>query len=214
MSSMLEYFTSDREITIGVDEAGRGALAGPVVSCAFLINKHIDDEFSSIINDSKKLNSKTRLKIYDYLSKNHSFCVSLKTNDEIDNSNILICTMQSMSEAINKLIELKSCQKNKITCIIDGSVKPAINKEINTITVVKGDQKYIEIACASIIAKVTRDKIILGLEKKYNLYGFSKNLCYGTADHLRAISKHGLSDLHRKSFLKKIVNLDQQLTLL
>ena len=184
---------------IGVDEVGRGALVGPVVSCAVLLNKNIkDDALYKEINDSKKLSEKKRLILCEFIEQNSIFSIGIASNIEIDRLNILNATILSMKRALKKL----STSTNTIK--IDGPKIFDLNEK--TFFVKKGDQKSVTIAAASIIAKCHRDKIIKKLAVLHPLYEWEKNKGYGTKKHVDAIKKFGVSQLHRKSFLSKILD--------
>ena len=184
---------------IGVDEVGRGALVGPVVSCAVLLNRNIkDDALHKEINDSKKLSEKKRIILSDFIEQNSIFSIGIASNIEIDRLNILNATILSMKRALTKL----SISTNTIK--IDGPKIFDLNEK--TFFVKKGDQKSVTIAAASIIAKCHRDKIIKKLAVLHPLYEWERNKGYGTKKHVEAINKFGVSQLHRKSFLSKILD--------
>tara|TARA_Y100000813_G_C24150004_1_gene346648 strand:- start:590 stop:1186 length:597 start_codon:yes stop_codon:yes gene_type:complete len=184
---------------IGVDEVGRGALVGPVVSCAVLLSKEIKNYvLYKEINDSKKLTEKKRIMLSEFIKQNSIFSIGIASNIEIDRINILNATILSMKRALKKL----SMPNNIIK--VDG---PKIfNFNEKTFFITKGDQKSVSIASASIIAKCYRDEIIKKLSVTYPLYQWEKNKGYGTKKHVDAIKKFGISHLHRKSFLSKILN--------
>lgn len=190
---MLEF----RDV-IGVDEAGRGPLLGPVVASAVYI-ENIEDEIFSLINDSKKLSEKKRKYIYEKIQNMPSvkFSVGVAGVDEIDKINILNATFLAMNRAIEKL-EIR----DKIV-LVDGN-KTIKNYQGKQECLVKGDSKNISIALASIIAKVYRDELICQYAKEYKEYDLENNKGYGTKKHYEAIKKYGILDIHRKTFLKKI----------
>ena len=189
----------DNEI-IGVDEVGRGALAGPVVSCALLLNKKIkNNALYKEINDSKKLTEKKRIILYDFIKENSIFSIGVASNIEIDKLNILNATILSMRRALTKL-----CISNN-TIKIDGPKTFNLNEK--TFFIKKGDQKSVSIAAASIVAKCYRDEMIKDLAVTHPIYQWEKNKGYGTKKHLDAIKRFGVSHLHRKSFLSKILDL-------
>lgn len=179
----------------GVDEAGRGPLAGPVCAAAvvFAEGTEIDG-----INDSKKLSEKKREFLFDVIKdKAVAYGIAFATVDEIEEFNILNATYLAMNRAIEQL-------GSKVDyALIDGNRVPKGIK-VECETVVKGDAKSLSIAAASILAKVTRDRLLLEYDKKYPEYGFAKHKGYGTAEHMEAIRTYGISDVHRPSFLKKI----------
>jgi len=179
----------------GVDEVGRGPLAGPVVAAAVIIDiNNIPDG----INDSKKLSKKNRLEISNEIIK-YSICsIAEASVEEIDAINILQASLLAMNRAIEGLA------KKPRTILVDGKFKPKTN--LPTHTIIKGDGKSLSIAASSIIAKVYRDNLMTGLSKKYPEYLWEKNAGYGTKQHLLAIKKCGVTPIHRKSF-KPIHNI-------
>lgn len=179
----------------GVDEAGRGPLAGPVCAAAVILDP--DTELEGV-NDSKKLSEKKREALYDVIcSKALAYSIAFATVEEIEEYNILNATYLAMNRAIEGL-KIKAD-----FALIDGNRVP---KDIKTEcrTVVKGDAKSLSIAAASILAKVTRDRLLLEYDKKYPEYNFAKHKGYGTVEHMEAIRKFGPSEVHRPSFLKKL----------
>ena len=182
-------------VVCGVDEAGRGPLAGPVFSAAVILpqNLMIDG-----LNDSKKLSEKKREILYDKI-KNLAltYAVAFATEHEIDEINILNATFLAMKRAVAKL-NLKPD-----IVLVDGNKSPEL--EISTQTIVKGDSLSASIAAASILAKVERDRLMKNLSKKYPEYNFEKHKGYGTKMHIDLIKKYGPCEIHRKSFLKKIL---------
>ena len=179
----------------GVDEAGRGPLCGPVAAAAVIMPK---DSRIEGVNDSKKLTEKKRELLYEQIIKEAiAYHVCLIDNDEIDKINILNATLKAMETAINNL------SVKAEFALIDGNR----NKGITTPNqmVVKGDAKSYSIACASILAKVTRDRLMEEYDEKYPEYGFLKHKGYGTKAHYEAIEKYGITPIHRKTFLKKIL---------
>ncbi len=181
---------------IGVDEAGRGSLVGSVVAAAVVLPS---DFHISGLTDSKKLSEKKRDALYRQITQQCEWSVSEASNIEIDQFNVLQATMLAMKRAI---IKLKT--KPKIV-LIDGNKSPKI-KNYFIKTVIKGDQKIPEISAASIIAKVSRDKLITDISKKFKSYKWHLNAGYGTKEHLRAIKKFGITKFHRKTF-KPIHNI-------
>ena len=179
----------------GVDEAGRGPLAGPVFAACVILP---DDCYIEGINDSKKLSEKKREKLFEEII-NKAISYSIKSVDEkiIDEINILNATHMAMNEAIN------SMDITPDFVLIDGnSIK---NIKIPYQTVVKGDAKSISIAAASILAKVSRDRYICDIANKYPQYFFEKHKGYGTKVHTDALKKYGPCEIHRKTFLTKIL---------
>lgn len=185
----------DYQYICGVDEAGRGPLCGPVAAAAVIMPK---GSYIEGVNDSKKLSEKKREILYEQIIKEAiSYHVCLIDNDEIDEINILNATLKAMENAINGL-SIKAD-----FALIDGNR----NKGITTPNqmVVKGDSKSYSIACASILAKVTRDRLMEEYDKQYPEYGFLNHKGYGTKAHYEAIEQHGITPIHRKTFLKKIL---------
>ena len=179
----------------GVDEAGRGPLAGPVCAAAVVFPDNVEIEG---INDSKKLSEKKREALYDVIKeKALAFGIAFATVDEIEEVNILNATYLAMNRAIEQLGEKVDY------ALIDGNRVPKGIK-VECETVVKGDAKSMSIAAASILAKVTRDRLLLEYDLKYPEYSFKKHKGYGTAEHIEAIRTHGISEVHRPSFLKKL----------
>lgn len=180
----------------GVDEAGRGPLCGPVVAAAVILPKDICIEG---VNDSKKLSEKKREKLYDdIMARALAVGVGISDVDVIEKVNILNATKLAMIQAINDL------QITPDYVIVDGNQKIDITIPLDT--VIKGDAKSESIACASIIAKVTRDRMLLKYDKEYPEYGFSKHKGYGTKLHIEAIKEYGITPIHRTSFCKKFVS--------
>lgn len=180
----------------GVDEAGRGPLCGPVVAAAVILPKDICIEG---VNDSKKLSEKKREKLYDdIMTRALAVGIGISDVDVIEKVNILNATKLAMIQAINNL------QITPDYVIVDGNQKIDITIPLDT--VIKGDAKSESIACASIIAKVTRDRILLKYDKAYPEYGFSKHKGYGTKLHIEAIKKYGITPIHRPSFCQKFIN--------
>ena len=176
----------------GVDEAGRGPLSGPVVAAAVILD---ESALGLGINDSKKLSEKKRENLYEIITSKYQWSIGIIEPEEIDNINILQATMKAMEQAIHSL------NGQFKTVLIDGNQSPANDNNFHTI--IKGDSKSLSIAAASIIAKVSRDRIMQTLHKQYPQYDWMKNKGYGTKAHLEAIKEHGLSPFHRKTFCKK-----------
>ena len=174
---------------IGVDEVGRGPLAGPVISAAIILNKEIIPEG---INDSKKLSKKKRIIINEQLILHHSYAIGVATVEEIDKINILQASLLSMKRAI---LGLKIVPKS---ILVDGNKLPDL--EYKMYPIVKGDSKSVSIAAASIIAKVYRDKLMEDLSIQYPGYYWEKNSGYGTKQHLLALNNLGVTPIHRKTF--------------
>lgn len=178
----------------GVDEAGRGPLAGPVCAAAVILppNTIIDG-----VNDSKKLTEKKREALFDVIKETAvSYSIAYASVEEIESINILNATMLAMKRAVEGL-DVKADY-----AMIDGNKMPPL--DIDGETIVKGDAKSMSIACASILAKVSRDRLLYEYAKEYPQYRFDKHKGYGTAAHREAILEYGPCPYHRKSFLKKI----------
>ena len=181
----------------GADEAGRGPLAGPVVAAAVIMP---NDRFIEGIDDSKKLTEKKREKLFDLITSDAiSYGVGIVSNEEIDATNILIATRKAFAIAIGQLRKPYVLYTDYIT---------GLDPSISYTAFVKGDASVYSIAAASIIAKVTRDRILTEYSKMYPEYGFEKHKGYGTKLHYEAIQKYGLLPVHRKSFLKKYLTTD------
>lgn len=191
-----DFYADLDNLIVGIDEVGRGALSGPVVSCALILYQQITQEkLFEKITDSKKLSQKQRIEISKIIMKNSKFSLGISDNLEIDKYNILNATILSMKRAYNIF------KNTNFNVKIDGVKTFELNDR--TTFQVKGDQKSITIASASIVAKVYRDELMINLSNKYPHYGWEKNKGYGTKYHLKAIQNFGTCALHRKSFLKK-----------
>ena len=188
---MLEVQYSDYDFECGTDEAGRGSLAGPVTAAAVILNKNFK---SKLITDSKKLSVNQRKEAKRLILENCiAYAIFSVRNKKIDKINILNASILAMQKSINKL-------NHKIDFIIvDGNkFKPINNIEFKTI--IKGDQKYLNIAAASILAKTYRDNYMKKIHKEYPEYNWKKNKGYPTKEHKLAIKKYGITKYHRKSF--------------
>lgn len=185
------------KIICGIDEVGRGPLAGPVVASAVILPEGF---FLTEIKDSKKLNSKKICELAQLIkSVAISYSIGMRDNKFIDDTDILTATFYSMADAVNSL----SVKPDIV--LIDGNQENPFIKNIPQKAVIKGDSKVIAISAASIIAKDFRDKLMIEYSKKYPQYGFEKNMGYGTKYHRDAIKKYGLCEIHRKSFLKGLL---------
>ena len=173
----------------GVDEAGRGPWAGPVVAAAVILNP---DRIPANIDDSKVLDEDSRAYLYKRIMKVAIVAVGIADVDRIDRDNILGATLWAMAEAVAQLTDTPKL------VLIDGNRSPRLPMPARTI--VKGDAKCLSIAAASIIAKVTRDRLMMELARDYPGYGFERHKGYGTPEHQAAITKLGISALHRRSF--------------
>ena len=179
----------------GVDEAGRGPLAGPVCAAAVILPQGLEIEG---LNDSKKLTEKKREQLFDIIiEKAVDYSIAYGTLEEIEEHNILNATYFAMNRAINGLEKVDFA-------LIDGNRLPKDIK-VPAATIVKGDAKSMSIAAASILAKVSRDRLLLEYDQKYPLYQFAKHKGYGTKLHTDLIKEHGPCEIHRLSFLKNIL---------
>ncbi|MDF2965283.1 MAG: ribonuclease [Rickettsiaceae bacterium] len=176
------------KVIAGIDEAGRGPLAGPVVAAAVIIDPN---KLISGINDSKLISEKKRLELYEFITANYLYAVGIATPEEIDRLNILNATKLACTRAFDDL------RVTADIALVDGNMK---FDRANFVSIVKGDKKSLSIAAASIIAKVTRDRIMQKLETEYPIYNWGKNKGYPTKDHAEAIKLHGPCPYHRKSF--------------
>ena len=197
----LEQSLFDRGVNIvaGVDEAGRGPLAGPVVAGAVIVPA--GREFSAKINDSKKLSAAQRRKAFREITETCCFAYAVIDREYIDKENILNAALAAMQEAVAKLERVPQY------ILVDGGIAPEFGG-IQAEPVIGGDAKSISIACASIVAKVVRDNIMIDYDKQYPQYGFAAHKGYGTAEHRKAIEKFGPCEIHRRSFepIKTIVS--------
>lgn len=192
---MLEQNSEDG-LYASLDEVGRGCLAGPVVAAAVIWKPGPCDE---LINDSKKLSKKQRVELAEYIKDNAiDYSVVLVDNREIDRINILNATMKAMHLCLDDLdVDFDGI-------LVDGNYFPSYKNKPHK-TVVKGDGKYVSIAAASILAKVTRDNYMTEMSRVYSEYGWDSNVGYGSKSHVAAIKEHGVTPLHRMSFLGRIV---------
>ena len=187
-----ELWNKGLEYIAGVDEVGRGPLVGPVVTACVVLPK----DFKLVgLTDSKKLTEKKREEYYEYII-NHCVCYGVAecSPEEIDKYNILEATKIAMKRAIDKVN--KHIKLDYI--LIDGNMK--FNFDYKYESIVKGDAKSISIAAASVVAKVTRDRMLIELDKKYPMYGFKDHKGYPTKKHIEAVMKYGLIDGYRKTF--------------
>lgn len=188
------YASSGASYIAGVDEAGRGPLAGPVCAAACILPRNLEIPG---LNDSKKLSSKARDSLYDIIINSAvSYGIAFATVEEIESLNILNATFVAMNRALSQL----SPQPD--LALIDGNRNSGIS--IPSRCVVKGDSLCADIAAASVLAKVTRDRYMLTMAEQYPEYGFEKHKGYGTAQHYAALRQFGPSPIHRPSFLRKM----------
>jgi ribonuclease HII len=195
---------------IGTDEVGRGPLCGPVLACAvmykdnnFEIPENLQKEFD-LIRDSKKLSHKQREEIYDFICEHFYIGIGLCNHETIDRINILEASFLSMKKAIQELIkkrkkETGALENPKTIILVDGN-KQIPNLSIEQYAVIGGDKFVKSISAASIVAKVTRDRLMAEFAVKYPQYGIEKHMGYGTKMHMDALSKYGPCEIHRKSF--------------
>lgn len=195
---LFEYDTALRKtypVLCGVDEAGRGPLAGDVYAAAVVLN---DEVLIDYLNDSKKLSEKRRELLYDeIIEKADAYCIATASVAEVDELNILQATMLAMKRAVEGLGVSPSM------ALIDGNRLPEL--ECAAENVIKGDATSASISAASVLAKVARDRYMREIAEKYPQYAFEQHKGYGTKLHCDMLKKYGASDVHRKSFLKKIL---------
>lgn len=193
-----EFFAKGLHLISGIDEVGRGPLAGPVVTCCIVLKP----DFNILgVDDSKKLSEKKREELYDLILSNCiCYGIGIVDNEKIDEINILEATKLSMKQSYenaNKM--LKSLNLGPIEHVLIDAVK--LDLDVPSTSIIKGDQKSISIAAASIIAKVTRDRMMVDYSNEFPYYGFEKNKGYGTKAHYEGIKKYGITKIHRKTFL-------------
>ena len=191
MSSLKNFDEKYKKVIVGVDEAGRGPLAGPVIAAAVIVHEYFPE--LSEINDSKKLTEKKREKLYNLIMEKCVVGIGSSDEVEIDSINILNATFSAMKRAVEKI------EAKYDIILVDGNHKiRGYEKEQEAI--VKGDSKSLSIAAASIVAKVTRDRLLLNMDKEFPEYGFARHKGYGTKMHIRALKKYGPCEIHRRSF--------------
>lgn len=190
----------DYNIVVGVDEVGRGPLAGPIVACAVALDLYDLENIILEINDSKVLSEKKREELSLIIKKKAlSYSISELSNEDIDNKGIAYC---------NNKVFIDACNGLKVTpelVLSDGYLIKNFN--IYNKFVIKGDKRSASIACASIVAKVYRDNLMKEYNKKYPNYDFDKNVGYGTKTHIEALKSKGITSIHRKTFLNNILDL-------
>ena len=199
MSELWNYehacYDEGYDIVCGVDEAGRGPLAGPVCAAAVILPRDLQIEG---LNDSKKLTDKRRRALFDVITAQAvSYGIAFASEQEIDEINILQATFLAMRRALDQL------SVRPAIALIDGNRMPPL--PVPGETIVKGDAKSPSVAAASILAKVSRDRVMLEYAKQYPEYQFEKHKGYGTKVHVEALHTYGPSPIHRKTFLKKIL---------
>lgn len=183
-------------IICGIDEVGRGPLAGPVIAAAFVLPHDVPSALLAQIRDSKKMTAEKRKKIYEPLLALGTWAVAEASVAEIDQLNILWASMLAMQRAYAALIQKTG--QNIDTALIDGNRIPALNGHAEAI--IKGDDKSLSIAAASIIAKVYRDRVMTRLAAEFPFYGWERNAGYGTREHLDGLDRYGATHWHRSSF--------------
>ena len=195
-----EHKYEDQGLICGIDEVGRGPLAGPVVAGAVILPKNCEILY---INDSKQLSEKKREELYDeIMEKAIATGIGMASPERIDEINILQATYEAMREAISNL-------KVKPAVLLNDAVTiPDVDKSIWQVPIIKGDAKSASIAAASIIAKVTRDRMMVQYEEVFPEYGFASNKGYGAAAHIEALGKFGPCPIHRRSFIKNFVDIN------
>lgn len=185
----------------GADEAGRGPLAGPVSVCAIVMKPDSNLEW---VNDSKKVTERRREILYDRIIEDSlAWDVQLVSQQEIDELNILEATKKGLTLAVKNIIKQL---ENKPDIMIVDALREIDTCGITYQSIIKGDANCYSIACASILAKVTRDRVMRQWDEIYPQYGFSKNKGYGTAMHISALKEYGPCPLHRKSFIKNFIS--------
>jgi ribonuclease HII len=200
-----KYWDEGARIVVGVDEAGRGPLAGPVVAGAVIVRPEISDETAKnpaykIIRDSKTLSFRQREKAFELIEKNFPFGVGWSDEKTIDRINILEAAYLAMKKA---LTDIKRKIGNSVDVILIDGRSSIPNISIKQENIVGGDKFSFSISAASIVAKVMRDRMMLDFHKKFPEYGFAKHKGYGTKEHFEMIGKYGHCEIHRKSFRLK-----------
>ena len=202
------YWKKGAKTVFGIDEVGRGPLAGPVVACCVCISKDckLPKELLELVNDSKKLNHKKRDLVVKEIKKikGINFNIIKITEKEIDKINILNATLKAFKKSVINLEKKLKCKSDIV--LIDGNKIIPDFKDHKQMAIIKGDSKIFSIALASIIAKEYRDNIMNKYSLIYPKYFFEENKGYGTKKQIEAIKKYGICDIHRKSFIKKILN--------
>ena len=201
-----DFYSKGVTSIAGIDEAGRGPLAGPVVVACVVMPR---DSMIEGVNDSKKVSEKKREKLYEQITKEAlGFGVGIISQEEIDRINILNATKEGLTSAIKEMekdLQEKQRGFEKPEIILVDALTRIDTDHIPYKSIIKGDAKSYSIAAASIVAKVTRDRIMRAWDEVYPMYGFERHKGYGTAAHIEAIKEYGLCPLHRRSFVKNIV---------
>lgn len=193
-----KLFNLGHSLVGGLDEAGRGPLAGPVVAACVVVDKNTLQKITAIpelqkVNDSKKLTEKKRAELYEIIIKEFPFSIGISDNHTVDNINVLQATFLAMKKALGGL------KIKPDFILVDGSL-PISNTSFKQKPIINGDALVFSIAAASIIAKVTRDNIMMEMHKKYPQYCFNQHKGYGTKLHMDRLKEFGCSPIHRKSF--------------
>ena len=196
-----------KKFIIGIDEVGRGPIAGPVAVCALCLQNNFDSEKFKNFRDSKKLSHPQRVKWLEKINEerdngNIVYKVSFESNKVIDDRGIVFAIKKALEDSLESL----SKDENLCEILLDGGLKAPI-KYKNQKTIIKGDEKELAIALASIAAKVTRDDLMVKLADKYSGYGLEKHKGYGTKEHYKALKDKGISEIHRKCFLSRFMGL-------
>lgn len=202
------YWSEGRKFVAGIDEAGRGPLAGPVVAGAIVVIPELVEDVQNapefrLIRDSKTLSARQREIAYEFIVKNFPWGVGLSDEKTIDRVNILQASFLAMKKAIS---DLKAKLKDDLEILLIDGRSPIPNISIRQESIVGGDKFVFSISAASIVAKVTRDRLMLVFDKEFPQYGFAKHKGYGTKAHFDLIGKFGLCDIHRKSFAKSKIS--------
>ncbi len=193
-----------KKFIIGIDEVGRGPIAGPVAVCALCLQNNFDHKKFKNFRDSKKLSHLQRLKWLEKINQekgkgNIIYKVSFENNKIIDTKGIVF----AINRALKNSLDFLNKNKNDCEVLLDGGLKAPVEYK-NQKTIIKGDEKELAIALASIAAKVIRDDLMVRLAIKYTGYGLERHKGYGTALHYKALKNKGISEIHRKSFLRKL----------
>lgn len=215
IKELLDFDKAQAEscLVIGTDEAGRGPGAGPVFAAAVCFREIPESLYEelSLLNDSKKLSEKHREELFAVITKYAVYSIQQSSVEEIDKKNILNASLDAMKKACTNVAEQLNTDKIKV--LVDGN-KKIKNCSLAQMTVIKGDSKSACIAAASILAKVSRDRLMYELDKKFPEYGWARNKGYLTAEHINAIKNIGITLWHRKKFLRNILEEEKQLSLL
>ena len=194
---MLNFENSYTGIVCGLDEAGRGPLAGPVMAgCVYIPEDKLDLDFWDVVTDSKKLSAKKRAMLYPLIKEHTCYGIAQASTDEIDSINIHHASLLAMKRAYEAMIANFDIKPDH--ALIDGKFTPDIACEATAI--IKGDNLSLSIAAASILAKVERDMLMAELHQEHPAYNWIRNAGYGTKEHINAINKHGATKNHRRSF--------------